>query len=157
MASHSRVESKGKGVAGLKALVSQLEKKPEVRIGVFAAKDLRLGDGPTNVEIAAINEFGGGDTPERSFLRRTADAKNAAWGVLLEKILKKGVASKLDIHSGLEALGMRAAADVRATITRGSGVPPPNAPSTIARKGSSRPLIDSTQMLNSITHVVKVG
>lgn len=153
MASHSRVEKKGLGVAGLKKLVAELGHNPDVRIGVFAAKETRAA-GPTNVEIGTINEFGGGGTPERSFLRRTADAKKRDWTVLMEKGIQKVLDGKLSVTELLELLGMRAAADVRNTITRGAGVPPPNAPSTIKAKGSSRPLVATSQLLNSITHVV---
>ena len=34
-----------------------------------------------------------------------------------------------------------------------SGVPPPNAPSTIAKKGSSKTLIDTGEMLGHVTHL----
>ncbi|OPY54712.1 MAG: hypothetical protein A4E48_00291 [Methanosaeta sp. PtaU1.Bin060] len=34
-----------------------------------------------------------------------------------------------------------------------SNVPPPNAPSTIARKGHSNTLIDTGEMLESVTHM----
>jgi hypothetical protein len=38
-----------------------------------------------------------------------------------------------------------------------NGIAPPNSPYTIARKGSSKPLIDTGQLRNSITYQVEIG
>ena len=53
----------------------------------------------------------------------------------------------------LNTLGAKAAADVKNTIRQ--GIPPPNSPETIRRKGSSRPLIDTGQLINAITWIVE--
>ena len=59
-------------------------------------------------------------------------------------------AGRMDPRRGLELLGAFAAAEVKKTITAGAGVPPPNAPSTIAKKGSDRPLVDTGRLLGAI-------
>jgi hypothetical protein len=51
-------------------------------------------------------------------------------------------------------LGQWGAAAVKRTITSGQ-VTPPDAPGTIARKGSSTPLIDEGQLVNAITYAVE--
>jgi hypothetical protein len=48
---------------------------------------------------------------------------------------------------------LRAQAAVKNKVVTGPFEP--NKPATIARKGSDRPLIDTAQLLNSITYVVR--
>lgn len=52
-----------------------------------------------------------------------------------------------------EKAGLYAASEVKKFMS--GGVPPPNAPSTVAKKGSSTPLIDTGQLMNSITYEVR--
>lgn len=153
------VQKKGKGLAQLIKIVDQLKIDPEVRIGIFQGGGPRTGSGPTNVEIGIIHEFGapGANIPERSFLRRTADHKRKDWLDLMARALGKVVDGKITAQTALGLVGQRASADVKQTITRGAGVPPPLKDKTIAAKGSSRPLVDTGQLVNSITYKVHVG
>lgn len=109
----------------------------------------------TNLEIAIVNHFGtlDGHVPGRPFLTQTADAKRGAWLGLLEKVLLKVVKGALTLRDALELVGMQAAADVKRTIR--AGMSPPNAESTIKAKGSSKPLINTGQLLNGISHQVE--
>ena len=50
----------------------------------------------------------------------------------------------------LHKLGLMAVADVKLSIA--SNTPPPNAPATVQRKGSSRTLIDTGDMLGAVTY-----
>jgi hypothetical protein len=52
----------------------------------------------------------------------------------------------------LSKLGIMAQGDIQGEITSLST--PPNAPSTIRRKGSSNPLIDSGEMRGAVTYKV---
>ena len=45
-------------------------------------------------------------------------------------------------------------ADMKKTITVGAGVPPKNADSTIKRKGSSRPWVDTGAVVGAISYAV---
>lgn len=122
-----------------------------VDVGVLEKKDARSDD-IGNMELALIHELGLGDVPERSFIRDTIDLnvnkyrlliKNLAWRIAVGHIRKK---------QALNFIGMMVQADMRARIT--AGIPPPNAESTIARKGSSTPLIDTGQLRASIDYEV---
>lgn len=155
----SHVKATGDGMKRLAELGRALGKHPAVKIGVFADDGIRR-DGLSNVEIAIINEFResvgpDGVGPARSFLRSTYDAKRHDWEKLLERVLVLVIKGKLELKEALELVGQRASADVRNRILHGAGIPPPNAQSTIDRKGSSRPLVDSSQMVNSISYQVK--
>ncbi len=107
----------------------------------------------TTAGIGTIQEFGLG-VPERSFLRSTFDENVPKWTRQMEDIAGK-------VYDGSEASALRAAgilgevasSDVKEKIA--SGVPPPNAPSTIARKGSATTLIDLGLMRQSVTWKIK--
>lgn len=57
------------------------------------------------------------------------------------------------LHSGLELMGVFATGAVKRYMVTGDFAP--NAPSTIRKKGSSRPTIDEGQLRSSITHIVE--
>jgi phage gpG-like protein len=116
------------------------------------------GEGLDNVALAVIHEFGVPQKriPSRPFLRSTFDAKRDDWRRLLERMAPQVLRGKLSVEQALGLLGQRASADVKRRITTGSNFVP-NAPITIARKGSSRPLIDTGRLMNSISYVVHTG
>jgi hypothetical protein len=129
-----------------------------VKVGVLASKggNEQVEGAPAGfdlVALAATHEYGSSDghVPERSFLRRTLNLKREVFAAAAAKIARGLLADKLDFRKGLDILGALGATEVKKTITEGEGVPPPNAPSTVARKGSSRPLVDTGRMLNAIT------
>lgn len=124
----------------------------------FQAGDVYVGirstKGADLVMRAVVNEFGTKTIPERSFLRSTMDLRRDFYADLLTDAVDRS----LDGHPtarALEQIGQIAVGDVRDTISR--GVPPPNAPSTIRRKGSSKPLIDTGRMWQSLDAVVETS
>lgn len=56
-------------------------------------------------------------------------------------------------YKELERVGLWAQGSIQQRIS--DGIPPPNAESTIRRKGSSTPLIDTGQLRTSIKYRVK--
>ena len=149
------VRAAGEGLERIRKLAAELKAKPAVRVGV-------LGDGGnndelTNAELAAIHEYGAprANIPERSFLRATADAKRQEWLALMERGLRLAVAGRLSVKASLSLVGEQAVADIRTRIR--SHIPPPLQPATVARKGSSVPLVDTSRLLMSIAYEVKEG
>ena len=129
---------------------------PSVKVGVFQTAG-EYEDGMSIVEVAALQEFGspGGMIPERSFLREPLKNAKDDMAKISERIMKAIVAGKMDEKTGLALLGQWAVKTCRNAITEGDGIPPPNAPSTIAKKKSSRPLVGNTgRLINSITYQV---
>jgi hypothetical protein len=105
--------------------------------------------------IAAVHEFGSPEhgIPERSFLRggiRRGIPKFQRLNILNLRCVLLG--SKT-IEQAIGQLGAVAAGEVKREFTAGTFAP--NRPATIARKGSSRPLIDSGSLRQSITWVVE--
>lgn len=116
--------------------------------------------GMTNAHLGSIHEFGAVVQqashqiiiPERSFIRSTVD-KNNNYKEVIRKLGLALITGKLTtIPDALKVLGEKITSDIKRSIEQ--GIPPPNAPSTIRQKGSSKPLIDSGQMKNAVTYDV---
>ena len=110
----------------------------------------------TIAHYAAINEFGSDKIPERSFIRSTMTARSAAYTAAMDGAIRRAITTGLDrgdalrmIEASLQKLGIIVVGDIQNTIS--SGIDPANAPSTIAQKGSSKPLIDTGALRQAIT------
>lgn len=124
-----------------------------IGVGVFSGA--HEPSGLPMVELAAIHEYGApaANIPERSFLRAPLrDPKTRARLRTAVKIYIRQMAEKRTTRAkALTSLGEWMVLRVRQAILSGGGVPPPLKPETIARKGSSRPLVDTGALLNAIT------
>lgn len=151
---------------GLERLRKAFEKYKgtTVKVGLFGGgtrEEQEIGAGSeralSNLEIGVIHEFGSSDgrIPERSFIRATFAAKRAEYQALFRRFAEKGFKGPINWRQAFELVGMRVTADMKNRITSGDGIPPPLAPSTVARKGSDRPLVDTGQLVNAITYVVE--
>ena len=85
-----------------------------------------------------------------------ADAETAKIEQVIRGLTKRIIEGKLTREQALEQFGAWAAGQVQAFISAGRVVPPLD-PTTIARKGSSIPLIDTGQLRQSITYEVRPG
>jgi hypothetical protein len=105
------------------------------------------------VRIASYHEFGAprANIPERPFMR-LAFENNLAPLQELKKARILAVARGVETaETAIKKIGEWFTARTKLTIRDGGFVP--LKPQTIKRKKSSRPLIDTAQMLNSIQHV----
>ena len=119
-----------------------------VNVGVPEGK--REEDGTPVAMIAAVHEFGSPSQgiPERPFLR-VAVQRNRQKYVRLNRInLVKMLRGQATVDQALGQLGEMAKGDVQTEIRSGDFAPLKEA--TKKRKGSSRPLIDTGQMVQSI-------
>ena len=105
--------------------------------------------------IAAIHEFGSPDhnIPERSFLRAGIRRGMPKFRDVNFDSLRKVVLGKMPVEAAIERLGVVAVGEVKREFVVGRFKP--LKPETIKRKGSSRPLIDTAQLRQSITYVVE--
>lgn len=134
--------------AGLSDLMHTLAKAEglSVKVGV-------LGGGQI-AEIALIHELGAprAGIPERSFIRSTFEAKSRQLGKMAEQMARKAIEGQ-GVEVSLNLMGMYLATEIKKTIT--NRIAPVNADSTIARKGSDVPLVDTGQLINSVTYTVE--
>lgn len=118
-----------------------------VTIGIHAE------DGSELAVIAASHEFGTNAIPERSFLRSTLDEQDGAYREATADAIRGVLDGKRSAQAALERLGQRVVRDVQGKIR--SGIDPALSPTTIAAKGSSKPLVDTGRLLRSITYQVR--
>ncbi len=136
---------------GWKRIQKQLMKAGGAFTKVGVQEGERREDGTDLVTVAAANEFGTKRIPERSFIRSTTDEQRGKVEQMKQRILT-GIADGTEtIDNGLAKLGEFMETKIRDKIVKLAE--PPNAEFTIARKGSSNPLVDKGQLLQSIRHV----
>lgn len=109
------------------------------------------------VQIAAVHEFGAPKrgVPERSFVRTTYDENREKLSKLSEIEMDHIFKGESDPKHSLARMGEFLAAKMKNKIR--NRIAPALSPATIAAKGSDVPLIDSAQMIQSITHVEVVS
>lgn len=105
-------------------------------------------------EIARANEYGTKTIPARSFMRSTYDENLPRLNRIIGKEYDKILAGKSTVKRSLDAVGLYMQGLIQQKIRAIRS--PPNAPSTIKRKGSSKPLIDFGQMISAVTHEVVI-
>lgn len=139
----------------IKAIQDRLRKNSGVYVGVPAGAGEYEESGEKIATIAAVHEFGNSDgrIPERSFLRVPLRSNQADFAAVIAGNLPKVISGELSMTQLMDQVGARAASASQEAIS--AGIPPPNAPSTIAEKGSSKPLIDTGRLRQSITWVVE--
>jgi len=133
-----------------------------VYVGVPRDETVRNETGPmNNATLAYIMEHGAPEAgiPARPFLIPGVEECKDKVGKQLAAAAKGAVqGNKIGIEEGLGRAGMVAQNSVRAKIN--SGINPPLAKSTLAarrRRGrtGTKPLIDTGQLRNSITYVIR--
>ena len=143
--------------AGLKKLLREtlIPGRTNVTVGVQAdiGDQQHVGSKLTVLDIATIHEFGLGNNPERSFIRATFDENQEQNLELIYRLAQLVVDGKLTREQALNQLGLRFQAQVIDRIN--SNIPPPLAPATIKRKGSSLALVDTGQLKSSITYRIE--
>ncbi len=132
----------------------------EITVGVHAddaAHTHGTGEGLTVGDIAAFHEFGTQTVPQRSFIRAWVDEALASGYIAttLRTQMQQVVAGKRPLEQALNRCALAFEGAVKQRIA--NNIPPPLAPATIARKGSSVALIDTGQLRNAIRGVVKIG
>lgn len=99
--------------------------------------------------FSAATVTGEGGIPERPFMRNAMKNNLAKYKRALRAGAKDVLMGTSSLTQVLNKLGIMAQGDIQQEIT--SLRDPPNAPSTIARKGSSNPLIDTGAMRQAVT------
>lgn len=93
--------------------------------------------------------------PARPFLRPAIYNNIRRISNLARQGLREVARGQRALTGALDLLGVFATGAVKREITSGEAAP--NAPSTIKKKGSSRPRIDSGALRQGITHIVEGG
>lgn len=105
--------------------------------------------------IAAVQEYGSPKRgiPARPAVRQAFENHRGELVALQAKIAQALVEGKMTEHRAMQLLGMWAVGAIKATYTS-EGKFTPLAAATIRAKGSSKPLIDTGQLVAAVTFVV---
>ena len=116
-----------------------------LEVGIFGDTDGEV------VIYAAANEFGAfnGRIRERSFLRAGFDQYHQEINDTADKLIDQVMSGTLNVDAYYQIIGNFLVGKIQEFMTNLKL--PANAPSTVARKGSSNPLIDTGRMRDSIT------
>lgn len=140
-------------LAKFKQLIEQLKASGEKAVYVgFPAEFNEKVEGADNfnlASLAAVLEFGNERIPSRPFLRQTLVENQEKYTALFVKLFGSGVL----IDQIYEQIALIAQGDVQQNIVNGKWTA--NAPSTIKRKKSSKPLIDTGKLRQSVKGIVK--
>ncbi len=148
------IEDKDFGYKALKKELMKLKKKPYVKTGILTGKANKMyEDGQQVIDVAVINELGattsnGVKIPARPFLRVPFDENLKKYKSIIDRQFKLIIEGKQSVKPFLDALGIVSETDVKKRFRSGPWVP--NSPVTVSKKKSSRPLIDTGQLINSI-------
>jgi hypothetical protein len=152
---------------GMANILKEVEKLKSMCVKVGVTEDVgaqTTESGATIAQIASWNELGvmgppvsqnGGGKwfiPPRPFLRGFADGKRERTAKTMEKLGGLVSGGKLTADVAMARLGKYGRSGVKSYIRNGEFTP--NADSTIAKKGSSKPLIDNGALRNSIRYQV---
>ena len=153
------VTSTGQGLADILAAIEELTSK-QVLVGIPHG-ETRSDAGMTNAQIGYIQETGSPamNLPSRAFLAPGVEDCQELTGAQLGKAVDEALKGNSEgVDRCLKRAGMIAQNSVRAKINSGDFEPLSEATLRARRrKGRTRtkPLIDTVQLRNSITYIVK--
>jgi len=100
-------------------------------------------------DIAMWNELGTSNIPPRPFIRQSVDNNASRITAMCKRQLQGITKGTGTAQSAYESLGVMQKGLIQNEILNGGFVP--NAPATIRKKGSDKPLIDTGKMRQSVT------
>lgn len=153
-----KITQDNSGSKTLEKLAKQM-KHAKLEVGFF--ESATYPDGTPVAYVAAIQEFGNpaGNIPSRPFFRN-AISQNDGWKDLATKAMNAVVEGRMELNQALNQMGLKMAADVKDSITDGSyeALKQSTLDARQSRKRTqgvaSKPLIDTGQMLQSVTYAV---
>jgi len=150
----------------LQVAIKELSNNKVGRVGWFENSRYPDKDATQVAFVAAQNEYGNPNKniPARPFMRPTIAAQQNTWKKVAEQGARNILKGNQTSGDALEMLGLKAAGDIRKTISK--ILTPPLAPSTIQARlaryadkqtvGSlTKPLIDTGLMFATLTNTVE--
>lgn len=129
-----------------------------VRAGILSAGSDPHPGGVTVAQVAEWNEFGTETAdgkvhvPARSFIRDYWDFSQPEIMAAARRVAERVLKGQIDMKQGLNQMGLAMVGGMQKRIS--AGIAPQNTESTVAKKGSRTPLVDTGQLRSSITYEV---
>jgi hypothetical protein len=136
--------------ARLREIAQKISKATTVQVGFL--EGATYPDGTSVPMVAAIQEFGSPEKhiPPRPFFRRMIAEQSPGWGDTISKVVK---GADYDTAVALGRMGEVIKGQLQQSIVNLTD--PALMPATVAAKGSSKPLVDTGHMLNSVDYEVE--
>lgn len=109
-------------------------------------------NGESIIDVAIKNNYGMG-VPRRDFMTPSSKKWMKFFSESLDIVRRDLIENKVKPDNFLNAMGRKAQNIIRDEITALDT--PPNAPSTIAKKGSNNPLVDTGDMRKAVTWQIR--
>lgn len=168
MSNLSKLDRAGGSTATFESILKAIKTidGQSVKVGLLESKGgaaVPEGSPMTIAGIGAIHEFGtlyatnaDGEQliPERRWLRGTFEHYKADLVQMQTKIVKGLMANRVKPEHALKMLGVWAVNKVKFYVKGTDNVQPGLAESTIEAKGSTRPLVDTGLMINSVNYEI---
>ena len=136
-----------KKVGSLSAALSKYkDMNASVRVGVL--ENATYPDGTPVAMVAFWNEYGTRTSPVRAFFRTTVSENKKNWVLSVQNLMKM----HNDPKKVMGLIGVHMQEQIVQSINTWSD--PPNSAYTIAKKGSSKPLIETEVLVGSISFEV---
>ena len=139
-------------------LIKNLNETFKVKVGILNGGEFM--DKNSNITVAGyglVNEFGSitKNIPARSFIRMPLSQEMPKVIGRFKKSIEKALKEQSRLYQLYNNLGITAKSIILSSFyTSGFGNWQPNKPSTIRRKGSSKPLIDTGRLRQSINYEI---
>lgn len=127
----------------------------DVKVGFPEKTGGRSGDELNNPTLAYIHEYGAPEAniPERPFLVSGVESSLPTVTKIMKEGAKAALAGRNTAGQTLNTVGLVAQGAVQKKIVDGPFIP--NAPGTVQRKGSDRPLIDTGALRQAVSYVIE--
>ena len=156
---HSTIETVDHGKAALKLKLVRL-RKMKALVGIPSSAESPADDqgrplGITMAELGYVHEKGSPAKriPSRPFMYKTRERVQGKYAQYMGHLYQQVVHGKLTPDEALKKVGARYEGDMKKSFTVEYFVP--DKPATVAQKHSSRPLIDTGALRQSITSKVE--
>lgn len=131
----------------------KLEQKPYIKVGILEASGQHKGGvNVTVADVASFMEYGTETVPPRSFIASTLFKRSAELKKLVESQIRLIFEGKQTVDGALDVIGLKVTTWIKDHIIQGDFDWPPLKESTIIAKGSGQELIDTGQLLASVTY-----
>ena len=117
-----------------------------VKVGIRRGKGSH--DGTDRLDIAVYNHFGTSTIPARPFISDCAEKNAGQIQEAQKRLVYRVYQGSLSADGALAELGAWYVNVQKGHILHGGWTP--NAPATVKRKGSNKPLVDTGQLVNTV-------
>jgi hypothetical protein len=139
---------------GMKRIIAEMQKASRLEVAVGIQQGAKGAEGASIAEYGAYNEFGTGKIPSRPFMATSFDESRAQIDQDFDREASAMMQGK-SAHQALLTIGLKHAQRIQKTISGRNFLPKLAERTVRAKKGSTKTLVDTGAMLNSIHPVVR--